>query len=822
MPGFTLKNRRFFCAALFLFVALAGCNRQQQTAWDLLPPATAVVWENATLASISEQPLHFQFSKNFRFDSLQIPCFIAWVVVEKDKLEPFVTAARQALDADKIFRTAGSPPPERRKFNGLEFVVYKTPNSRVAVLQVDGLVVFSENPLVIESVIRTVAQKAANRRLPSLRKLPNRKKDQGTLYVDWNLLGTPFPLGGTSILDVQLGNNELVLDGFTLPDTARSSFHLLSLMASQKPVPITLHNAVPQGATHFLHLGVSNPAAWQESHRQLLARKRPDILDSLRLLEAATGFSRERFFDAIDGEVGFVATARGNLILIKLKEISKAAGELRKLQTLAAPGPDEPGMLFLERGHFVHQMFWPLAAVFSEVHYAYEDNVLFLSDTQPAIQYALERVRIDQTWGRTLAWKRAHPAMLDEANISYFYSASGSVQFLSPGVALTGGYAQFSNIDQQFYTSLVLRVTPGALRGALPDTAGRRDKPAHQIFLNNAIQSAAYPVVNHTSGDEEIILADVAGNLHLISNHKSLWTLPVGELQSPVFQIDYFRNKKLQYVFLAGGKLFVVDRLGRRVTGFPVAVPPGRTTGFEVVDYDQSRNYRFLVLHEAGNAFLLNSSGQPLEGWNPCRFPERIQKIGFQRLRGKDYFVAVAQRKLYLTNRRGEVMPGFPVDMREDVYAGFHADVPKGTFVVLTTSGRRLSVRPDGTIADEYILPKNSVEAAFFILQNTSKLYIGRLDRGKVAVFDERNQLLFEAENPGSNRLAGQVAGEDARAFVFYDEEQQLAFALSSKGAQLLPGPLESSGVPRVSAHAGGRLNLYTVQRANLLITPLN
>jgi hypothetical protein len=803
-----------------MVASLSACRQKTRTAWDLLPPATAVVLEHATTETLKDYPVGAELTRTLRLDSLQTPCFVAWVLTEKDKIEPFIALNKTGMDIDKMLSISVSAHPERRKLNGFEFAVYRNENTRVAVLQVDNMAVVSENPLAVESVIRTIAQNNGNTRLPALRKMPNRKKDYGTLYVDWNHFSMSWPLGGVSILDVQRAQAGLVLDGFTLSDTTRHTHHLLSLASSQRPVQLTLQNFVPQGATRFLHLGLSDPVSWYEGHRHFLGRKNPALSDSLRQWETATGFSAERFFSALDGEIGFVATDRGNLIALRLKEISKAAGELRKLAGQAASAPEESALFFLEQGQFVQQLFWPLAPGFSEVHYAFEDQLLLLADSQAALEFALDKINIDQTWGRTLSWQQAHQAMLAEANVSFFFAEPLSVRPFPSGWTAGSGFAQFSNIDRQFYTALAFQLAP-AVKPRYAQGADKTAPPVQQIMLGAEVRSGAYPVINHQTKGEELALADAAGRLHLISDSKSLWSVQVGELQSLVFQIDYFNNKKLQYVFLAGQKLFVVDRLGRMVTGFPVDVPQESVRDFVVVDYGQSRNYRFLVLGETGNAFLLDAKGGPLEGWRPNRFPERIQKIRFQRMRGKDYFVALSKRKMYLVNRRGEMLPGFPVDMKEDLWPDFYADARKGTFVLLTHSGRLLEVRPDAAQSQEHILPKNSVEAQFFMLSHPSKLYIGLLDRGKVSVFDHGRQLLFEAENPASNRIVGQVAGTDPVAFVFYDEEQHLVFALSPGGDMLLHGPLESAQMPRLSVHTEAQINLYTVQGAKVLVTPL-
>jgi hypothetical protein len=58
--------------------------------------------------------------------------------------------------------------------------------------------------------------------------------------------------------------------------------------------------------------------------------------------------------------------------------------------------------------------------------------------------------------------------------------------------------------------------------------------------------------------------------------------------------LDYFKNGKLQYIVTTPSYIYLIDRLGRDVEGFPKKKNLNARFS-EVVDYDKSRNYRVAI-----------------------------------------------------------------------------------------------------------------------------------------------------------------------------------------------------------------------------------
>lgn len=86
---------------------------------------------------------------------------------------------------------------------------------------------------------------------------------------------------------------------------------------------------------------------------------------------------------------------------------------------------------------------------------------------------------------------------------------------------------------------------------------------------------------------------------YLDGKKKGVWTIPFDTpICGSVAQIDYFKNGKLQMLFASENKLYLLDRLGRMVKGFPVTLADNVVYGPEVMDPEKDKSYLAMFLNE--------------------------------------------------------------------------------------------------------------------------------------------------------------------------------------------------------------------------------
>lgn len=159
---------------------------------------------------------------------------------------------------------------------------------------------------------------------------------------------------------------------------------------------------------------------------------------------------------------------------------------------------------------------------------------------------------------------------------------------------------------------------------AIPGKARQQqeDQPANILWrasLGSPAATAPFIFQNPRSGEMEVLVQDERHRLHLISRSgRKLWQRELGEpILSDFFQIDLYNNGEGQFVFSTAGGIFVIDRQGSDVAGFPLKLQVPASNGVTVIDFFQGHDYQFFIACENGNAYGFDEKGSPVEGWRP-------------------------------------------------------------------------------------------------------------------------------------------------------------------------------------------------------------
>jgi hypothetical protein len=173
-----------------------------------------------------------------------------------------------------------------------------------------------------------------------------------------------------------------------------------------------------------------------------------------------------------------------------------------------------------------------------------------------------------------------------------------------------------------------------------------------------------------------------------------------------------------------------------------------------VIDYDNSKNYRFMLSEPDGDVFLLDKAGKLLDGWSPRSFSGRFTIYPFHvRVRGRDVFLGVKDNgQVVATNRRGEDMPGFPLDLETRVGEGIFYQVKSGfdrtIFTVLSVEGELIQFNLEGKITDRTQLYRPATDTRFRLIKESlgKTFVVSRQDLNRLAVLDKSGETIFEKD----------------------------------------------------------------------------
>ncbi len=279
---------------------------------------------------------------------------------------------------------------------------------------------------------------------------------------------------------------------------------------------------------------------------------------------------------------------------------------------------------------------------------------------------------------------------------------------------------------------------------------------------------------NHRTDQMDIVVQDENNVLYLISNKGNIfWQKQLdSRIMGPVHQVDLFRNGNKQLAFSTAYNLHVIDRDGNRVKPFPIKFNDPLTQPVSVFDYDNNRNYRF-VLTQDKRIYMIGPKGKAIKGFD---FEKAASKIILPpkhiRLGTKDYIlIAEESGKMNILSRQGNIRVPVDenIDFSENQWYGY-----KGDFVSTAPTENLISIDQSGkvTMENKDLAENNRIAAEdnLLVYLNENKLNIGAitvdLDFGLYT-----NPQLFKIKN---KYLIGITDTQAKKVYVFDDSGELL------------------------------------------------
>ena len=108
---------------------------------------------------------------------------------------------------------------------------------------------------------------------------------------------------------------------------------------------------------------------------------------------------------------------------------------------------------------------------------------------------------------------------------------------------------------------------------------------------------------------------------------KVLWSIPFDlPLASCVKEIDFYGNGKIQYLFAAGSRLYIIDRLGRFIPSFETDLGKEILIGPDLYGFTENE-YQVMVLHRDNTLALYTLDGERYPGWKGITSKEAISGL---------------------------------------------------------------------------------------------------------------------------------------------------------------------------------------------------
>lgn len=222
-------------------------------------------------------------------------------------------------------------------------------------------------------------------------------------------------------------------------------------------------------------------------------------------------------------------------------------------------------------------------------------------------------------------------------------------------------------------------------------------------------------LIEGNNGSGNVVVQDVGNKLYFISESgKILWTKNVGSaILGKIEEVEISGSKLI--AFATKDAFHILDRNGKDAKGFPLKFKDKITQPLSVFDYDNNRNYRFVIV-QGKEMLLYDKNGKAVKGFGFNKAKSDIAQSPVHiRMGNKDYIVVAEEGgKLNILSRVGKP--------RVSVSKNFNfSEIPiaeeDNTFVVITKENTKERISEDGKISSQKLDVGNNYW--FTILGNT-------------------------------------------------------------------------------------------------------
>ena len=710
---------------------------------------------------------------------------------------PNLTYQSQVKDFFK--RINKNSEPVSRTYAGVDIrTIYSDADYKDSLSYVfsEGILMMSSKPMLVEEAIRQLKSGVSLMKDKNFSKIITTagKNVDANVYINYKSFPdilTQFispsmkremnmipDFADCSGWDVAIKPNAISFSGFTQAND--STINFLNLFRKQEPNEIGLTKVVPSKTALLLFFGISNIKLFHRDYKNYLSATQQLKLQSyehyVEGLDKKYGISIERsMLDWIDNEMAFVMTEPASddltnncYAVIHSNTIDEAVKSLNELADVAkgeganrTEGDEKSSVNKTTdeyRNHVINYinipqllpqlLGWQFKKISNSYFTAIDDYVVF-GNSNEALQHFIDDFENNKVLANDKNYKLFSENISGEANIYLYSSIARSATLYSTLVnedivkdieeqrerfykfEAIGIQFTINNTNKLFYSNAYLKYNPNYKQesGTLWESQ-----------LDTTVSARPYIVINHNTQTKEIVVQDDGNKLYLISNTgKIVWTKQLTEqIMSDVKQVDVLKNNKLQLLFNTRNAIYLYDRNGKEMRGFPIRLESPATNGISVFDYENNRDYRIFVACKDRKVHCYKESGEEVSGFKSQSTEAEVQmSVQYHKIDGKDHLFAVDKRgKVYIFNRQGEPLVKLKYNL-PSVAANFYIepekDYSKTIITAADTSGNIVKMNLKGD--------KKSISIGRFSSRASFEYKDINNDKIKEYIFIEGNEL---------------------------------------------------------------------------------
>ena len=622
---------------LLLFILISSCSsiEEKSRISDLIPDSPLVVLNIKNINDLNYGNLNFiSKSLNLSFEEIDLlkpesEIIFSFHKSGKNNLKKFVIQKSENFQINQDFIQ------DTINYNGSNIYKYK---SEYFISKVENYIVFSKNKLLVENVLRGATFSKSND-YKNYQKINNSKSKNISLNISENFKELSFNYKKENInnysnwvqYEFDIENNDINILGLSTRDLQSREINMLSGLNKSKSNILSL---IPNNFSEFSRMSFS----YDVINNNYNNFKNTSSIDNKKL---------NSIFKEVK-EIAQIKIDNDSILVLNFQNI-----ELEN-------NFENLNILNKYRDLSIYDAKEIKISSFDILNFKLSNNYGFFTLIEKSLIFSNNLATVQNL---ILNYNNGSVVINDENFLNFLNSIPKKTTFfeilnqsnLKDNIEYPYWFSNYEINENTNYKSIF----------STPNIDVKSDKKLNLIFskkLDSEILTDPKFIYNYNSGENNIMLQDKNLNIIIfdLNGGKILEKKLDSQVISEIYQVDIYKNNRLQFVFLTSKDFIVLDIKGNLVKKIPL-INSGSNKFLSIFDYDNNRNYRFIIQDEK-SIRMYDSKFNKVKGFKRTKVKSEIKhKIKHLRIMNKDYLVLVDKLGTPLIlDRRGNVRIKLP------------------------------------------------------------------------------------------------------------------------------------------------------------------
>jgi len=576
-----------------------------------------------------------------------------------------------------------------------ELKKYTLKGNTLFTFSIDDKIIASSSQMLLENFIRIGKNKEVSGKLKKLFDTTDGTKSASfliNLKNSENLLSANLKKSAAINIDsftdwisvdFSTNPNKTLFSGITIANDSTNNF--INLFKGTVPVTESITSICP--------INTDAVIAFSFNDYQTFAANQKKYLDKTQQIDT--------LFNTIE-EIGIIHLNKEKAVVLNSYGAASLIESINKF-SIGSSSYQATEIISLNNKKFISSTFDPLIKNFESNFYTILGDIFVFASKKETLQSIIANFKSGTTFNKTEVYTAAKSALANESSLLFISTQKGIQNFLELDFStqLFNDFKKIDFKDHAFAAQIVADsdfyhinlLASKTKKEAITNSVG----PLFTLELDTDLATKPQFVKNHRTNRQEVVVQDKDNFLYLISSDgKVLWKKQLdGKIQGKIHQVDIYKNGRLQLAFCTNNQFLILDRNGEEVTPFNKAYEGGNLNALAVFDYDNNKNYRFLVT-QGRKVFMYNSKGEIVDGFTYKEAEKPIITAPKHfRINKKDYLLfKLEDNTLKIIHRAGEdrIKVSNKIDFSDnDIFLyknKFALTDKKGIFYQIDTKGK--------------------------------------------------------------------------------------------------------------------------------------